>query len=341
MEFPLTPEGRKELLLLYKGCKELKLGNRINMVLLLDEGYTLAQVAKILRFDEDTVASWRDRYKLAKDMQEFKQTHYHTPVCLLSDEQLDIIKQYILNSYITKSSMLIDFIKKEYDIIYSPSGIRKLMVKMGFSYKQLNLFPGNASVEDQKVFEDDYYKTEAQLAEDEAIMFLDGAHPIHNVRPTKTWSLRGFRDYILSNTGRHRVNINGAYDPHHKVVIATMPHTINAATTIELLEKIKNERPGLSKIHLYADNARYYRSTQVVEYLENNPVFKMHHLPPYSPNLNLIERLWKYMRNSILNAKYYATAKEFEKAINDFFDNIHLKKEDLGQQIGTRFHSLT
>jgi transposase len=340
MEFPLTPEGRKELLRLYKGCKELKLGNRINMVLLLDEGYTIAQVAHILRFDEDTVAAWRDRYKLSKDIQEFQRTHYHTPACRLSNDQLEVIKGYIQNSYITKSSQLIDFIYKEYGVNYSPSGVRKLMLRMGFSYKQLNLFPGNASAQEQKAFEDDYYKTEAKLAANEAIMFLDGAHPIHNVRPSKTWSLRGFRDYILSNTGRHRVNINGAYDPHQRLVITTMPATINALTTIELLEKIKAVRQGLTKIYLYADNARYYRSRLVVGYLKANPVFQMCHLPPYSPNQNLIERLWKYMRTSILNAKYYATAREFEQAIHDFFDNLHLHKDELGRRIGTRFHSI-
>ena len=53
---------------------------------LLDVGYTHHQVANFLRFDEDTVASWRDRYKLAKNIEEFKQTHYDTPSCQLTEE---------------------------------------------------------------------------------------------------------------------------------------------------------------------------------------------------------------------------------------------------------------
>jgi transposase len=307
------------------------------MVLLLDEGYTLTQVANILRFDEGTVASWRDRYLKAADLDAFKKTHYHTPICRLSEEQLDVVQQYILNSYIAKSSQLIDFIQQEYKITYSPSGIRKLLSKMGFSYKQLTLFPGNGCPVAQETFVDDYHKIEANITDKEAIMFLDGAHPIHNVRPIMTWSLKGFKDYILSNTGRHRVNINGAYDPHHQLVIATMPATINADTTIELLEKVKAERQNLTTIHLYADNAMYYRSRALLQYLEANPVFKMHHLPPYSPNLNLIERLWKYMRVSILNAKYYPTAKQFEQAISTFFDTMHLRKAELKQSIGLKF----
>lgn len=340
MEFPLTPEGRKELLTLYKGCKELKLGNRINMVLLLDEGYTLTQVANILRFDEDTVASWRDRYMAAKTLADFKHTHYHTPVSRLTDEQLEVIREYILHSYVSKSSQLIAFIEQEFGIRYSASGVRKLMAKMGFCYKQLNLFPGEACLKSQSEFMDDYYNMEANLAENEAVMFLDGAHPVHNVRPSKTWSMKGVKDYILSNTGRHRVNINGAYDPHHKLAITCLSASVNADSTIELLEKIKQLRPTMKVIHLVADNARYYRSRLVAEYIDQNPVFKLKFLPPYSPNLNLIERLWKYMRQTVLDTKYYKTASDFESALTSFLDNLDLHKEELGSRIGTKLHSL-
>jgi transposase len=340
MEFPLTPTGRKELLALYKGCKELKLGNRINMVLLLDEGYTLAQVASILRFDEDTVASWRDRYREAASLADFQRTHYHTPICRLTDEQLEVVRNYILHSYVTKSSQLVAFIEQEYGIRYSPSGIRKLLAKMGFSYKQLNLFPGKVCLTAQSEFIDDYHAIEASLNENDAVMFLDGAHPIHNVRPSKTWSMRGVRDYILSNTGRHRVNINGAYDPHRQLAITSLSATVNADSTIELLEKIKHQCPEMKTIHLIADNARYYRSRLVAQYLDQNPVFKLKFLPPYSPNLNLIDRLWKYMRQTVLDTHYYQTASEFEAALRDFFNNLHLNRHELKSRIGTQLHSL-
>lgn len=341
MNLPLDPPIKEELLSLHRSSRDRKFCDRIKMILLLDKGFTYREVADILLVDDNTVMEWRKRFLNAAAIASFTETHYYKPFGQLTSKDMEFLDEYIRNSYITKASQLIDFIKKEFNVTYSPSGVRKILAKLGFTFKQLNLFPGNSDQQAQESFVDDYYKREANLTDNEAVMFLDAAHPIHNSSPAKTWSLKGVKDFILSNTGRHRVNINGAYDPKTQKVIVTTPRIVNSETTIELLEKIKEAYPEKSKIYLYADNAMYYRSRVMVNYLAENPLFQMVHLPPYSPNLNLIERLWKFMRREILNAVYYPTASEFEGVIKKFYAEIDQKKMALESFIGNKFQILS
>ena len=65
----------------------------------------------------------------------------------------------------------------------------------------------------------------------------------------------------------------------------------------------------------------------------------MRYLPPYSPNLNLIERLWKFMRKYVINTKFYYDFKDFKKAIIDFFENQNKYKEEIKQFIGLKFQT--
>lgn len=73
------------------------------------------------------------------------------------------------------------------------------------------------------------------------------------------------------------------------------------------------------------------------EYLVQNPVIKLKHLPSYSPNLNLIERLWKYTRKVVINPHYHEKFETFSNSIKSFFDNIHQQQHELAQFIGLKF----
>ena len=86
--------------------------------------------------------------------------------------------------------------------------------------------------------------------------------------------------------------------------------------------------PAAKKITVILDNAHYYRSKVVEEYLQNSRIELMF-LPPYSPNLNLIERFWKFFKKQVLYNQYYETFKQFKSACEDFFDDL----EDYHQQL--------
>jgi len=117
---------------------------------------------------------------------------------------------------------------------------------------------------------------------------------------------------IKSNTGRKRVNINGAIDIENQIDTFEFCESINAQSTIKLLKKIETQHKNARRIYVYSDNARYYHSKEVQSYLKNSKV-KLKFLPPYSLNLNLIERFWKFFKKNVLYNTYYETFNEFER----------------------------
>jgi transposase len=87
------------------------------------------------------------------------------------------------------------------------------------------------------------------------------------------------------------------------------------------------------------DNAAYNRSSRVralAEELGIRPIY----LPPYSPNLNPIERLWKFFKKKVLYNKYYPTKTEFEDACTGFFRYIRKYRGELSTLLTDEFHVL-
>lgn len=119
---------------------------------------------------------------------------------------------------------------------------------------------------------------------------------------------------------------------HH--VIIQEDEMLNAEATIKFFQKIEEAYPKKSKIHLFCDNARYYRNQMVTKYLENSKI-ALHFLPPYSPNLNPIERLWKWMKERVIYNTYYEEFEEFKSAVLGFFGT--LSKLDPNSELGQIF----
>lgn len=113
--------------------------------------------------------------------------------------------------------------------------------------------------------------------------------------------------------------------------------SVNAQSTIQLFDKMQAEQLK-GKLFTICDNAKYYRSYLVSEYLKKNTRIKLIFLPPYSPNLNLIERLWKFYKEKVLYDQYYETFKEFKQKTKIFFENIKIYKEELISLLKDNFY---
>jgi transposase len=114
---------------------------------------------------------------------------------------------------------------------------------------------------------------------------------------------------------------------------------INHLSVIELLEKIR-EKHGNSTvpISIFLDNAKYQRCKAVTQRAASLNIELMF-LPPYSPNLNLIERLWKWMKKDSLNCRYYSKFDEFKTEIDNSLNKIvnGQAKEDLNSLLTLKF----
>ncbi|WPX96365.1 IS630 family transposase [Candidatus Bandiella euplotis] len=123
-------------------------------------------------------------------------------------------------------------------------------------------------------------------------------------------------------------------------VVTTDNLKVNGDCIIEFLKKLEQENQDKNKIYLICDNAGYHRSGKVKAYLENSKI-ELIFLPPYSPNLNPIERLWKFMHSIVTNNRFYPDFEAFSNSLHDFFDKIPKYKEKMRTLITDNFQTIT
>ena len=145
------------------------------------------------------------------------------------------------------------------------------------------------------------------------LLFLDGSHFVMGC------DFLGYvygktRRFIKTFSGRKRYNVLGALNfVTKKVTTVTNDTYITAAEVCDMLLKVAAEYVG-KPVHIVLDNARYQKC-EIVTALAQKLGITLHYIPPYSPNLNLIERLWKHVK-SRLRSKYYDQFDVFKETID-------------------------
>lgn len=335
----LTAQQRQELVRLEKQIPHKGVSTRIKIILALDEGYEAKDVARILLIDEDTVTKWKRLYEQSKYFSDWLGDENNGYRGRLTREQEILVEKFVEGAVITDCQQVMEYIQNTFSIFYTIDGVTKLLHRLGFVYKQVIGIPGKLNAEKQLAFVKAYEELQKERTENEVILFGDGVHPTHNLHKTKAWVKKGEEKQVRTNTGRGRLNINGVLNLETLRVTAHFSETINAQTTMELFDKIQLVYKDKTTIYLIIDNATYYKNKEVKAYLQKADCrIKLIFLPSYSPNLNFIERLWKFMKKYIIGVKYREKFKEFEADVRYFFDNIQQYEKELRQFIGTELH---
>lgn len=335
----LTVHERKELLKLEKQIPHKGVSTRIKIILALDLGYSIKELAEILLLDEDTITKWKKLYGQSRYLSDWLGDKNNGYRGRLTGEQEQMIEKFVKDNLITDCQQVAEYIQSTIGITYTIDGVTKLLHRLGFVYKQVIGIPGKLNEEKQMAFVKAYEELKEKKKADEVILFGDGVHPTHNLHKTKAWIKKGEERQVRTNTGRGRLNINGAFNLETMTVTTHFSETINAQETMLLFDKIQLEYIDKTTIYLIIDNATYYKNKDVQTYLAKPDChIKLLFLPPYSPNLNFIERLWKYMKKYIIGVTYREKFKQFEDDIHYFFDNIDQHDEKLRQFIGTELH---
>ena len=161
------------------------------------------------------------------------------------------------------------------------------------------------------------------------VFFIDAVHPEHNAQPAYGWMKRGEPRVLKTNSGRQRLNLHGALHAETHEITVIESDTVNTDSTIQLIE-ILDQKYFLSKeILLIADNAKYHYSKRVQEALKDHPKVRFVFLPSYSPNLNLIERLWGFFKKHVLHNQYHKDIRSFRRSCIEFFRNIDQHREKI------------
>lgn len=335
MKIALTPSKREELEIAYNTAKDKRTANKVNSILLLDDGYSSEEVASILRLDQSTVGRLANSY-LKLGVTKFLNSPFKGRVPKLNKQQLLELDKYVQANLCTTTDEIVEHANSHYNVEYTRSGMTCLLKRLGFVYKKPVLIPEEPDPEVQEAFIDYYNQIVRSMGRKDKIYFLDGVHPQHNTVAACGWIKKGQEKQLQSKTGRQRVNLNGALDPQNLEVIVREDDTLNSESTIKLFKMIEERNPDDCKIALIADNARYYFNGDVVDYINKSKKLELIHLPPYCPNLNLIERVWKFMKRKVLHNKYYASFESFKAAIGDFFQQLP-NYEDLEDLISEEF----
>ncbi len=143
---------------------------------------------------------------------------------------------------------------------YSKSGAHRLLHELGFVYKKPKHVPGKADAARQAEFASRLQELMARKTSSARVYFMDAIHPQYNSVPAYGWILKGTDKELPANSGRRRLNLNGAVDAEsHESIVIKSP-TIDADSTLELLVRIEAANPGAESIYVVCDNAAYYHS---------------------------------------------------------------------------------
>jgi transposase len=146
------------------------------------------------------------------------------------------------------------------------------------------------------------------------VYFVDAAHFVLGSFLCKLWCKA--RLFIPSSSGRSRYNVLGAINAiTHQLITVCNDLYINAGSVCKLLNSIRENAGRNIPITLVLDNAKYQKCRLVAETAAKLNI-EMLFLPSYSPNLNLIERLWKWVKKECLNCRYYESFDDFKESIN-------------------------
>ena len=169
-------------------------------------------------------------------------------------------------------------------------------------------------VADQKAFLDAELKPrlDRAIAGKGHVLFVDAAHFVFGTFLCCLWSIA--RVYVRAASGRQRFNVLGAWDAVARTLVTVTNTTVvNTDTMCDLLRAVA-ARGLIGPVTLILDNARYQRNKVVMALAEELGI-ELLFLPSYSPNLNVIERLWGFAKRTAVSGKYHANFASFRAAI--------------------------
>ncbi len=317
MDHFLSDKDVVNLRMRHKSCKERRYADRIKAILMLNNGLSFQEISDYLLLDDDTVRNYYNIF-IEEGVEGLMKDLYQGGAPRLTVVQQKQLEDHLTRQIYQSSKEICGWVKEQWVVSYSISGMNDLLHRMNFTYKKPKLIPGKADEKAQKKFVRFYKRLRDKKGIKDQIYFADGCHPAVNPVAGYGWIKKGTNKEIPSNTGRQHLNLNGAYNPETKQAIIHESEQINAQSTIALLEKIKHHQPQ-GNIIIISDNAKYYHAKMLKQYLEHNQRIQMQYLPSYSPNLNLIERLWKFYKKKILYHRHYSTIDEMRTVSLKFF----------------------
>ena len=302
------------------------------VVYLRGKGFAPREIADVVRVDGDTVTDYVRKYRDG-GLPMLLAEGYRKQGGRL-DAHAERLEKVFKDQPPHTVNEAIEAIERETGIRLKPSACRDFLRKLGMTCRRCGLVPGKAQDDEgQLQAQQEFHDQELQPLLDEAkqgkrtVLFVDAAHFVMGAFLGMLWCF--VRLLLPSSSGRKRYNVLGAYDPiRHEVVTLTNDTVVNQETFCALLDRIASAyaHTGLP-VTLVLDNARYQQCQSVFDKAKALGIGLLY-LPAYSPNLNLIERLWRFVKKQVLYSRHYDQFAAFKESIDTCL-----------RDLGTRFKS--
>jgi transposase len=269
--------------------------------------------------NDDTIRGWHKLYE-QRGIEGLTRFDVGGSAGFLSVAQEEAVKNFVAATLPRSTREVGAFIAQQFGLVYeSRSGLIALLHRLGLEYHKPQVIARKLDEDKQKAFIADYEKTLNSLGKDEVVLFVDAVHPTHAARPVGCWAPKQEKLAIEQTSGRDRINIHGAINLESGQTRMIEVKTVDAASTIALLEAIEALYPLIALIHVYLDNARYHHARLVQDWLARPGCrIRLHFIPSYCPHLNPIERLWGLMHRNVTHNKCYETFAQFADATLSF-----------------------
>ena len=331
----LSPEERSNLIIAHKKERDKRVCDRIKAVLAYDDGYSYSEISRLLLLDDETIRRHIDAYFSSHKLK----PENGGSSSYLTTSETSLLKTHLYEKTYLYVRDICEYVRQTFNKSYSISGMTKWLIGNGFRYKKPHGVPAKADAEKQQLFIEYYQSLKSHLPDDEVIYFADSTHPQHQTRLSYGWIAKGVRKAEKMTACQKRVNLIGAInlDGHH--IEYQKVDWVNGENLKKFLNQLMLSNPNAKKIHLFLDNAGYNKSKEIQDFVKNTKI-NLHYLPPYSPNLNPIERLWKIMHEYVTYNRYYSRLADFTEGILNFFQNLQQVMPTIRTRINDNFQKL-
>lgn len=313
------------------GCPRVAL--KINIILALAKDMSCAEIAYVFEIDIDTVKNYCNKGKLPLLLEE----NYIGKQSRLNKEQQILLKSELQANLYQSTDAVQRYVKQKFSVIYSRTGMTKLLHSLGFSYKKPKKCTFKTSPEEQKLFLNTVI--EPLLENEEYVnLFMDASHPTVSTETSYGWFEKGKETVINEQGSKSRLNIVGSVSPGGDKLIVNFPEKVTANSIVNHISKIVKQYGLKQKINIFCDNGSANVSASKNPIVQSYNNVKIIFLPSYSPNLNLAERLWALLKKHVIKNHYFEDAKELKNKIHRKICRWRTFTEEISNMFSPKFH---
>jgi len=295
-------------------------------------GVPHSKIASTLNVSNDTITNYVKLYR-DEGLAGLLENRHYKPTSSV-EPFLEEIRESFEETPVATASEGAARIESITGIRLSDSQARRIMLRLGMKFRKSAAVPGGADLQLQFEFLDDELLPRLEEAREgkRRVFFVDAAHFVMGAFLGMVWAFA--RVFVPSGSGRQRYSVLGAVETRdHDFVSVRTRGPVNAATVCKLIRQIDLAYPD-DEITLVMDNARYQRNSKVVDLAKETGI-ELLYLPPYSPNLNLIERVWRLVKTKCLRNRYFESFDLFVTAIDEFIDSLSAENRSYLQSLVT------